>query len=771
MNHFNSILVTYETSLFEEDDDIFKDLQAIETNEKFIQYQKKKTLWNQNEESLKLKIEQNSLNLKDLKIQNSKIEKDYEQFIQKKSDFEIQSKKKKDLDDKLDYLYQQKSEIEKMILRVKMVNENKDSSWISNFKKEIEIQKNSKVYGTLNELAMVDKEYYIALNTVLYSQIMNSVIVESKSDALKLIKEFSQKKIGVISCIIVEDQEIIRRNENFPQCLIPLSSIIKTNSKFQNIFDKLTNNWYIAKNREDGMKFSFENGKIRRNIVTLDGEIFRSNGEIRGKRSAKFQLSIPYPQFKDTNFINFTSETSVNYDQLLKEKEKEIQIIKDEIKSIQLVNLEAQLNQLSRSQNKRVFITQKIKELEKEKLRLESNYQEIQFTNNEEIEYQKFIEKRNELYEKSKDSKSFILNEKEEIQKELSKCEKDLKKFKNRKLNIEKEIENLQKSNNELSKKFSEFKMNPEEFESLKKERTKIKKEMNKREKEIQEFNSETLSFERTLEKIESKIKKNQQEILELRKIEKDLQDEIQQIISNEELDQISWIKQIKKNKEKANETLKQMKYNLIKIQEQLETEKKKVSIKDIETMQEYQKQKKDFLDQFQNIESEITKYQKSKLDFTIERFEKFHSSCQQINQNIEIIFKELNPSSNCYLSYPEDKIGAFEEGVIIHCKTDGTWKSFNKLSGGQQALCACAISLSFQQIFTSPIFFYDEIDASLDTLNTEKLSKLLQKMPSQFICVSLRPNMYESANELIGVYQLNNTSKTISKVFGEMIQ
>lgn len=94
----------------------------------------------------------------------------------------------------------------------------------------------------------------------------------------------------------------------------------------------------------------------------------------------------------------------------------------------------------------------------------------------------------------------------------------------------------------------------------------------------------------------------------------------------------------------------------------------------------------------------------------------------------------------------------------------------FSKLSGGQQALCACALSLSLQESFPSPIIFYDEIDASLDTHNTEKLAKLLQKacQKCQFVCISLRHQMYEKARKLIGVYTLNGTSRTVAKMFAE---
>jgi len=82
--------------------------------------------------------------------------------------------------------------------------------------------------------------------------------------------------------------------------------------------------------------------------------------------------------------------------------------------------------------------------------------------------------------------------------------------------------------------------------------------------------------------------------------------------------------------------------------------------------------------------------------------------------------------------------------GYFHYCVVRTVPGNLLSMSGGQQALCACALSLSFQRLFPSPIFFYDEIDSSLDTHNTSKWLSCLKSFDSQFICISLRPNMYE---------------------------
>jgi chromosome segregation ATPase len=54
-------------------------------------------------------------------------------------------------------------------------------------------------------------------------------------------------------------------------------------------------------------------------------------------------------------------------------------------------------------------------------------------------------------------------------------------------------------------------------------------------------------------------------------------------------------------------------------------------------------------------------------------------------------------------------------------------WCSFNSLSGGQQALAALALSFSLQLQFPSPFYFFDEIDAALDTKTAQLVASYIK--------------------------------------------
>ena len=58
-----------------------------------------------------------------------------------------------------------------------------------------------------------------------------------------------------------------------------------------------------------------------------------------------------------------------------------------------------------------------------------------------------------------------------------------------------------------------------------------------------------------------------------------------------------------------------------------------------------------------------------------------------------------------------------------------------------------------------------DEIDAALDYKNVSIVGNYVKERTqnAQFIIISLRNNMFQLSNQLVGVYKTFNTSKTIA--------
>lgn len=147
------------------------------------------------------------------------------------------------------------------------------------------------------------------------------------------------------------------------------------------------------------------------------------------------------------------------------------------------------------------------------------------------------------------------------------------------------------------------------------------------------------------------------------------------------------------------------------------------------------------------------------------ERFDIFKRSVKKVNDSLSQIYGELSRHGDAYISFIEEKSLLFIEGVHLQVRPDRQkWCNFSSLSGGQQALAALALSFSLQSQFPSPFYFFDEIDAALDTKVAQMVAYYIKRQQStQYIIVSHRPQLYEHALTLVGIYHYSGSSSAIT--------
>jgi len=112
------------------------------------------------------------------------------------------------------------------------------------------------------------------------------------------------------------------------------------------------------------------------------------------------------------------------------------------------------------------------------------------------------------------------------------------------------------------------------------------------------------------------------------------------------------------------------------------------------------------------------------------------------------------------------DSLDPFNEGVVFSVRPPKkSWKQMSKLSGGEKTLSSLALIFSLHYYRPNPLYFMDEIDAALDYKNVSIVGNYIQERTqnAQFIIISLRNNMFELSNRLVGIYKTFNTTKTIT--------
>jgi chromosome segregation protein len=141
--------------------------------------------------------------------------------------------------------------------------------------------------------------------------------------------------------------------------------------------------------------------------------------------------------------------------------------------------------------------------------------------------------------------------------------------------------------------------------------------------------------------------------------------------------------------------------------------------------------------------------------NFTTLRQRAFKEAFDAVNENFQSIFATLSDGDGyLQLDHPEDPFIS-SLNLVAHPKGKPVQR-LASMSGGEKSLTALSFIFALQKYRPSPFYAFDEVDMFLDGANVERLSRMVkqQAQQAQFIVVSLRRPMIESAERTIGVTQ-----------------
>lgn len=158
-------------------------------------------------------------------------------------------------------------------------------------------------------------------------------------------------------------------------------------------------------------------------------------------------------------------------------------------------------------------------------------------------------------------------------------------------------------------------------------------------------------------------------------------------------------------------------------------------------------------------------------------RKELFNATFNHVSKHLEVIYRELtrDPNSSAQLAggnaslTVEDEDEPFNAGIKYHATPPlKRFKDMEYLSGGEKTIAALALLFAINSYHQSPFFVLDEIDAALDIVNVERIATYIRRHGNpdlQFIVISLKNNMFEKSDALVGVYrqQEENASRIVT--------
>ncbi|PVD19075.1 hypothetical protein C0Q70_21634 [Pomacea canaliculata] len=165
-------------------------------------------------------------------------------------------------------------------------------------------------------------------------------------------------------------------------------------------------------------------------------------------------------------------------------------------------------------------------------------------------------------------------------------------------------------------------------------------------------------------------------------------------------------------------------------------------------------------LDQIVEVRDRQRKYHE---ELRKRRLDEFMTGFAVITGKLREMYQMITLGGNAELELV-DSLDPFSEGIVFSVRPPNkSWKNISNLSGGEKTLSSLALVFALHHYKPTPLYVMDEIDAALDFKNVSIVAHYIKERTknAQFIIISLRNNMFELADRLIGIYKTYNCTKS----------
>jgi structural maintenance of chromosome 4 len=319
---------------------------------------------------------------------------------------------------------------------------------------------------------------------------------------------------------------------------------------------------------------------------------------------------------------------------------------------------------------------------------------------------------------------------------------------------VKQEHENLIKSSEDLNENILAFRRDQDiinrELAKFRKKEFEFKKEIEEILEEISESKKKISNFENLLKKLE----------INSIKIEGEIDEEIP-IFSFEELADRRGADNNKNSN--PNNHVTNLEQGIKLLEEELSSMRPNLKV-----IQEYRERERIYKQQKEELEEIERKRDEHRFNYENLRklrYEEFMNGFRQISLRLKELYQLITMGGNAELELV-DSLDPFSEGILFSVMPPKkSWKNISNLSGGEKTLSSLALVFALHTFKPTPIYVMDEIDAALDFRNVSIVANYLKERTkdAQFIVISLRNNMFELADRLVGIYKTNQRTKSVT--------
>ncbi|GAA5842425.1 hypothetical protein JCM9279_005379 [Rhodotorula babjevae] len=676
-------------------------------------------------------------------------------------------------------------------------------------------------HGRLGDLGRIDDEYDVAISTAGAGG-LESLVVDTRETAEAIFDHLRKHNIGRASCIALDrfgrvDLSPIQTPKG-TQRLFDL--VTAKDASYAPVFKHVLKDTLVAKTWDVAQPVS--TGKVdgqRWRVVTLDGNIAEKSGAaqvggsrpLRGKMSSRLAADDVSPQqlakleseekaatVKLQEFAEHFKQTEAD----LRALEKELSRVESEIPKLEMdveankqdAVQKAELLAELRSQSKPdAGDVKRVAQLEKAISTLEGELESLR------IKAAKYEDKIAGLQSKIEEVGGLKLRSQKakvaDLQDQIRHNETRLVKAKTERTRAEKELAKATKSIESSTAKIEELeeevaelkqqlKANEEEAEPVRQtvEQAQIKVEEGREQlsalkAELDDQEEAIIEFRKAETKLRDAFKEQERLLKETNRIfehwtgkigelempefeiladddedEEDVNqykvDEVLRVLEADEIDEID---------------VKKYKADIAFIEERLEKNNA-----DLAVLQEYRRREEEFRkrgEEFELVNKEWDAAKNKVTELRNERLVMFMKGFGVISNKLKEMYQLITLGGNAELEL-YDTSDPFSEGVLFSVMPPKkTWKNISNLSGGEKTLSSLALVFALHVYKPTPLYFLDEIDAALDFKNVSIVAHYIKERAKdgQFICISLRNNMFELSARLIGIYKVANQTRSVA--------
>ncbi|KAG0475511.1 hypothetical protein HPP92_015197 [Vanilla planifolia] len=687
--------------------------------------------------------------------------------------------------------------------------------------KEILRAKESKeivgIYGRLGDLGAIDAMYDIAISTACPA--LDYIVVETTDAAQSCVELLRKKNLGIATFMILEKQvgysQKLNQKVKTPEGVPRLFDLVTIkDARLKLAFFSALGNTVVAKDLEQATRIAYGSDREFRRVVTLEGALFEKSGTMSGggskPRGGKMGTSIR---------MSISAEAIVAAKKELSELEDQLKVLRQRItdaaKCYQASEkvesrLEMELAKSTKEAEsfaaehsyieKQLSTLKTASEPRKDELMRLKELENIISTEEKEVGKlskcsSKLRDRATELQKKVEDAGGEALkDQKTKVSKTQSDIDKLCTEVNQQKVNIaagEKMIKKLVKSIEELNKEKenligqkekmeTSFKLVEQKAFEVQENYKKTQVLIDKHTEVLNEKKAEYNELKKSTEDIRATEVDTEFKLQDSKKLLKDWEMKVKgykKRLDDIQVDLAKHMDQIQRDAvdpDKLQATLTDISMNdvndlkrAVEMVALLEAQLKEMN-PNLDSIAEYRMKALLYNERVQELNSATQERDDLKRQYDElrkKRLDEFVAGFNVISLKLKEMYQMITLGGDAELELV-DSLDPFSEGVVFSVRPPKkSWKNIANLSGGEKTLSSLALVFALHHYKPTPLYVMDEIDAALDFKNVSIVGHYVKDRTrdAQFIIISLRNNMFELADRLVGIYKTENCTKSIT--------